>query len=389
MPDSKIDTLKAAFSTLDPEMSDEEITKNIEQAFGPGDFGRNLNNILEGMANKSDLASKLYFRINDDILSQWEAIKAAGVAPMPLTEPNIKEALNGLRKYAANNPEDPTPWKGYISQEGGRVPKFDQLLEESRRLAAGNYILKKDYYAKAGEALRENLKIAENQVPNLDPTTADVSIGSYLPYSISYIKNELKKEAFAIEGEDPEVRDAKLEELQRTLIQQERERFQGILEASTVDFDETLVQELTGATRSKAEEKYTTLRKFKILPPNFREQVKTERTQMVSDGELVELGVSLFRHGFDSFDPESYKLLKKAVPTLDARDVKLFGNRLEFNTKVAEWVSIIKKDDLTRKGGEALTEEERKQREIYNGFGIYDEASLNEFANAQNIIGNY
>ena len=389
MPDSKIDTLKAAFSTLDPEMSDEEITKNIEQAFGPGDFGRNLNNILEGMANKSDLASKLYFRINEDILSQWEAIEAAGIAPMPLTEPNIKEALNGLRKYAANNPEDPTPWKGYISQEGGRVPKFDQLLEESRRLAAGNYILKKDYYAKAGEALRENLKIAENQVPNLDPTTADVSIGSYLPYSISYIKNELKKEAFAIEGEDPEVRDAKLEELQRTLIQQERERFQGILEASTVDFDETLVQELTGVTRSKAEEKYTTLRKFKILPPNFREQVKTERTQMVSDGELVELGVSLFRHGFDSFDPESYKLLKKAVPTLDARDVKLFGNRLEFNTKVAEWVSIIKKDDLTRKGGEALTEEERKQREIYNGFGIYDEASLNEFANAQNIIGNY
>jgi hypothetical protein len=389
MPDSKIDTLKAAFSTLDPEMSDEEITKNIEQAFGPGDFGRNLNNILEGMANKSDLASKLYFRINDDILSQWEAIKAAGVAPMPLTEPNIKEALNGLRKYAANNPEDPTPWKGYISQEGGRVPKFDQLLEESRRLAAGNYILKKDYYTDAGQTLRDNLKIAENQVPNLDPTTSDVSIGSYLPYSISYIKNELKKEAFAIEGEDPEVRDAKLEELQRTLIQQERERFQGILEASTVDFDETLVQELTGVTRSKAEEKYTTLRKFKILPPNFREQVKTERTQMVSDGELVELGVSLFRHGFDSFDPESYKLLNKAVPPLDARDVKLFGNRLEFNTKVAEWVSIIKKDDLTRKGGEALTEEERKQREIYNGFGIYDEASLNEFANAQNIIGNY
>jgi hypothetical protein len=389
MPDSKIDTLKAVFSTLDPEMSDEEITRNIEQAFGPGDFGRNLDNILESMANKSDLASKLYFRINDDILSHWEAIKAKGVAPMPLTEPNIKEALNGLRKYAANNPEDATPWKGYTAQEGGRVPKFDGLLEESRRLAAGNYILKKDYYAKAGEALKENLKIAENQVPNLDPTTADVSIGSYLPYSISYIKNELKKEAFAIEGEDPEVRDAKLEELQRTLIQQERERFQGILEASTVDFDITLVPELKGRDRSKAEEKYTTLRRFKILPPNFREQVKTERSQMVADGELIELGVSLFRHGFDSFDPESYTLLKKAVPTLDARDVKLFGNRREFNTKVAEWAEIIQKDDLTRKGGEALTEEEIKQREIYNGFGINDRGSLNEFANAQNIIGNY
>jgi hypothetical protein len=156
-----------------------------------------------------------------------------------------------------------------------------------------------------------------------------------------------------------------------------------------VDFDKTLVPELKGTERSKAEEKYTTLRRFKILPPNFRDQVKTERSQMVTDGELIELGVSLFRHGFDSFDPESYKLLNQAVPTLDARDVKLFGNRLEFNTKVVEWTAIIKKDDLTRKGGEALTEEERKQREIYNGFGIYDSDSLNDFANAQNIIGNY
>ena len=389
MPDSKIDTLKVVFSTLDPEMSDEEITKNIEQAFGPGDFGRNLNNILEGMANKSDLASKLYFRINDDILSQWEAIKAAGVAPMPLTEPNITEALEGLRKYAANNPEDPTPWKGYIAQEGGRVPKFQQLLEESKNLAAGNYILKKDYYTNAGQTLRENLKIAENQVTNLDPTTADVSIGSYLPYSISYIKNELKKEAFAIEGEDPEVRDAKLEELQRTLIQQERDRFQGILKASTVDFDETVLTGLAGKERKRAEEKYTTLRSFKTLPSNFRDQIKTERKQMVTDGALIELGVSLFRHGFDSFDPESYKLLNKAVPTLDARDVQLFGNRLEFNTKLAEWIAIIDKDILTRKGGEALTTEERKQREIYNGFGIYDRDSLNDFSNAQNTIGKF
>ena len=123
--------------------------------------------------------------------------------------------------------------------------------------------------------------------------------------------------------------------------------------------------ELTGKTRARAEEKYTTLRRFKILPPNFRDQVKTERSQMIADGEVIELGISLFRHGFDSFDPESYKLLNQAVPTLDARDVKLFGNRLEFNTKVAEWTSIIEKDRLTRRGGEALTEEERKQREIY------------------------
>lgn len=386
MPEGLVDTLVSVFSTLDPKMPKSEIMSKIEQTFeGSGDFGQNLDAALVGMAMKTDLAEKLYFRINDDILENWQAIKESPVQPMQLTPENIKEALDGLRLYAANNPEEATPWKGYIAQEGGRVTKFDELLVESRRIAAGNYIFKKDYYTTAGNTLRENLKIAEDSVEGLDPATADVSLGSYLPYSISYIKQELKKEAFKIADEDPEIRDAKLEELQRTLIQTERERFQGILEASTVDFERTVVLPLTGITKERAEEKYPTMRRFTTIPPNFRAQVKADRDKMIESGELVELGISLFRHGFTSFEPDSYKLLRKAVPPLDARDVRLFANRAEFNNKVFEWKEIIEKDKALRQ----LNDYERRQREVYNGFGIYNAETLNEFANAQNIVGKY
>jgi hypothetical protein len=386
MPEGLVDTLVSVFSTLDPKMPKSEIMSKIEQTFeGSGDFGQNLDAALVGMAMKTDLAEKLYFRINDDILENWQAIKESPVQPMQLTPENIKEALDGLRLYAANNPEEATPWKGYIAQEGGRVTKFDELLAESRRIAAGNYIFKKDYYTTAGNTLRENLKIAEDSVEGLDPATADISLGSYLPYSISYIKQELKKEAFKIADEDPEIRDAKLEELQRTLIQTERERFQGILEASTVDFERTVVLPLTGITKERAEEKYPTMRRFTTIPPNFRAQVKADRDKMIESGELVELGISLFRHGFTSFEPDSYKLLRQAVPPLDARDVRLFANRAEFNNKVFEWKEIIEKDKALRQ----LNDYERRQREVYNGFGIYNAETLNEFYDAQNIVGKY
>ena len=389
MPEYKMNILKGIFSTLDPDLEQEEIKGYVDQVFQEGDMGDNLLNTLNRVASEGDLAESLYFRINSDVLAEYKEIKELrDLTPRPITDDTIPVILNEFRSYQANNDEEVDPWKGFLSANP-RIKKFDELLDESKRLSAGNYVLKKDYYTSAGQTLRDNLKIAENQVTNLDPTTADVSIGSYLPYSISFIKNELKKEAFAIEGEDPEVRDAKLEERQRKLIQDERDRFQGILKASTVDFDETVVTGLAGKERKRAEGKYTTLRSFKTLPPNFRDQVKTERKLMVTNGSLIELGVSLFRHGFDSFDPESYKLLNQAVPTLDARDVQLFGNRLEFNTKVAEWTAIIDKDKLTRKGGEALTTEERKQREIYNGFGIYDRDSLNDFSNAQNTISKF
>ncbi len=379
MPESKIKTLKAAFSTLDPDMDDEEMLTKIQQAFeGPGDFGQNLGNILECIASESDLAAKLYFRINDDILSQWEAIKKAGVTPMQKTDENIAEALEGLERYAIDNPEDPAPWKGYISEQGGRVPKFDELLERSEELAAGVYVLNKDYYKTAGTALRERLKIAEDKITEGIPS---ITTGSYFPFALSYIKKELRKKAKTIANEDPEVRDAKLEELQRTLLETETSRFDGMAQASTVDFKKTSVTELAGEAAKTMQQKYPTMRPMGERPQFFRRELAIDRQKMVEDRDFIELGLSLTRYGFTSFDPESWKLIQKAGVGIDAADVRLFSHRAEFNNKVDEWKEVVRKDAIRQE----LTEEEREQRDIYNGFGIYNEASLIDFEDAQSI----
>lgn len=378
MPESKIKTLKAALSTLDPDMDDEEMLTKIQQAFeGPGDFGQNLGNILEDIANESDLAAKLYFRIKADILSQWQAIKESGVTPMQKTDENIAEALQGLERYAADNPEDPAPWKGYISEQGGRVPKFDELLERSEELAAGVYVLNKDYYKTAGTALRERLKTAEEITKGIPTVTS----GSHFPYALSYIKEELRKKAKTIANEDPEVRDAKLEELQRTLIERETKRFEGMAQASTVDFKKTPVIELAGEQAKTMQQKYPTMRPMGERPQFFRRELAVDRQKMVEDSDLLELGLSLTRYGFTSFDPESWKLIEKAGVGIDAADVRLFSHRAEFNNKVEEWKEIVRKDAIRQ----ALTEEEKEQRDIYNGFGIYNEATLSDFEDAQSI----
>lgn len=379
MPESKIKTLKAALSTLDPDMGDEEMLTKIQQAFeGPGDFGQNLGNILEGIASESDLAAKLYFRINDDILSQWEAIKKAGVTPMQKTDENIAEALAGLERYAADNPEDPAPWKGYIAEQGGRVPKFDELLKRSEELAAGVYVLNKDYYKTAGTALRERLKTEEEKVTEGIPS---ITVGSYFPYALSYIKEELRKKAKTIANEDPEVRDAKLEELQRTLIETETSRFEGMAQASTVDFKKTKVTEIAGTQAETMQQKYPTMRPLGERPQFFRRELAVDRQKMVEDNDIIDLGLSLTRYGFTSFDSESWKLIEKAGLGIDAADVRLFSHRAEFKNKVDEWREVVRKD-ATR---QALTEEEKEQRDIYNGFGIYNEDTLSDFEDAQSI----
>jgi len=378
MPESKIKTLKAALSTLDPDMDDEEMLTKIQQAFeGPGDFGQNLGNILTGIANESDLAAKLYFRINEDILSQWEAIKKAGVTPMQKTDENIAEALEGLERYAADNPEDPAPWKGYIAEQGGRVPKFDELLKRSEELAAGVYVLDKDYYKTAGTALRERLKTAEEKVKGIPSVTA----GSHFPYALSYIKEELRKKAKTIANEDPEVRDAKLEELQRTLIETELKRFEGMSQASTVDFKKEKVTELAGIQAEEMQQKYPTMRPLGERPQFFRRELAVDRQKMVENNAILELGLSLTRYGFTSFDSESWKLIEKAGSGIDAADVRLFSHRAEFKNKVDEWREVVRKDAMRQ----ALTEEEKEQRDIYNGFGIYNEDTLSDFEDAQSI----
>jgi hypothetical protein len=70
-------------------------------------------------------------------------------------------------------------------------------------------------------------------------------------------------------------------------------------------------------------------------------------------------------------------MLQKA--NLDADDVKLFGTIGELNSMYLEFDDILKKD-LER---QSLSEEEKKIKETYQGLGVFNSESLDNFYNAQ------
>jgi len=382
MPEYKMNILKGIFSTLDPDLEQEEIKGYVDQVFQEGDMGDNLLNTLNRVASEGDLAESLYFRINSDVLAEYKEIKELrDLTPRPITDDTIPVILDEFRSYQADNDEEVDPWKGFLSANP-RIKKFDELLDESKRLSAGNYVLKKDYYTSISTSIRENLKAVEQQ-GTLKGATPEITSGVYLPSSISYIKKEVKKEAFKLAGEDPDVRDAKLELLTNQLIQEEKQRFEGVAIASTIEFEKGVPPEL-GILGPKEEKrvlgKYPSVREEPTKDINIRslrQQVEEDRDVMSTEGDLDPLRVSITRYGFNQWSPKNAELLTKA--SLDVADARLFANSNQFNFISGDWLDIIEKDERREK----LTDNEKEQRKIYNSLGIFDKESWDAYYIAQ------
>ena len=383
MPEYKMNILKGIFSTLDPNLEQEEIKSYVDQVFQGGDMGDNLLNTLNRVASEGDLAESLYFRINSDVLADYKEIKELrDLTPRPITDDTIPVILDEFRSYVADNDEEVDPWKGFLSANP-RIKKFDELLDESKRLSAGNYVLKKDYYTNISTGIRENLKAVEG---TLKGPTPEVTSGVYLPSSISYIKKEVKKEAFKLAGEDPDVRDAKLELLTNQLIQEEKQRFEGVATASAVEFEKkaALGLDILGPKKEKQVlEKYPSIREEPTKEINIRslrQQVDKDRDLMSKEDEIDPLKVSITRYGFNQWSPKNAELLTKA--SLDVADARLFANSNQFNFISGDWLDIIEKDERREK----LTDNEKEQRKIYNSLGIFDKESWDNYYEVQEVF---
>ena len=388
MPASKLITLRSIFTSMNPEMQQEQVDQYIDKVFaGTGDIGQNLLNVLDEVAaTEGDLASSLYFKINDDVIRDYEQIKGIGITPIAITEETMPEVLEDFRAYVKDNPEEDEPWKGYLSREGGRIPRFQELIDESETLTAGNYVLKKDYYKNIASQLLANLGAIDDKLKDSDITLDDRSY-FYNSGAVSYIKNEVKKEAFRLQAADEDVRDAALEDLTTKLIQAERRRYEGMAKASAISYDVdtpiTVEGFFKGEKAEALEEKYKTLFPESLLEqrrkeiPFFRRDIEADRKKMFTDDEIEPLAISLTRYGYASFDSESYKMLQKA--NLDADDVQLFGTLGELNRMYLEFYDVLQKD-LER---QPLSEEEQKVKETYQGLGIHDVPSLDAFRKTQ------
>ena len=386
MPDAKLNTMRSAISTIMPKLKKEEVEAYIDRAFAestrPGDLGQSFLNILDELGSTSDTASALYFPIAQGALKDYKEVSAVGasIKPANIADPEVREEeLEKFRMYVRDNPDEEVPWKGWIASQGGRVEKFEELLEESERLTAGNYVQKKDYFQNVPMILRAQLKSKakslEAQELNISQT-ADL----YSPESISYVLSELKDKAVELKDLEPVERDKQLKAFSIELMDEESRRYEGIAKASSIIISRDPESPYTSAELRKQESKirYASLEEDRVTN---RAEINRNRSKMVDNAHLQSLRLSLTRHGFDRFDPKSADML--SLSRLDGADVKLFYSNSELNRYLLEWDGIIEKD-LARE--EELTEEEKEIRAIYQKLGIFNKETLEIFANAQRVF---
>lgn len=382
MPEARLRALRSAFSMMG--VPQERIEGLIDQAFdAPGEFNKNLLTVLNGVATENDLAGSLFYRINKSFSIDMSKIREMGLTPIILNDENKKTILDELRKYQGDNPEEKVPWKGYLAAQGGRVEPFDELINLSEELTAGNYVFDRDYYKNIAKLVTDEFKnIAEALEADVDSEYSQsvslITPGSVASDSTAHIKNILKQKAFEIANEDPDVREIKLRELAKTALEEEKRLFRALATASAIDLErgETTVP-LKGKAKKEAEKKYKSISEDAELKPG---ELKQEREQMMADGDQQALGISLALYGYDQWDPNSYKALKAtSEPKLDAGEVKLFASTQEMNAVTSVWEDIILKEKT-----DELTQYEIDQRVIYSNLGIYNEKTLEQFRNVQN-----
>ena len=384
MPDAKLNTMRSAISTIMPKLKKEEVEAYIDRAFTePGDLGQNFLNILDELGSTSDTAAALYFPIAQGALKDYKEVSAVGasIKPANIADPEVREEeLEKFRMYVRDNPDEEVPWKGWIASQGGRVEKFEELLEESERLTAGNYVQKKDYFKNVPMILRAQLhskaKALEAKELNISQT-ADL----YSPESISYVLSELKDKAIELKDLEPTERDKQLKAFSIELMDQESRRYEGIAKASSIIISRDPEPTYTAEQAREMEVegiRYASLEKDRVTN---RAEINRNRKRMVEYNHTSSLALSLARHGFDRFDPQSADML--SLTGMDGADVKLFYSNSELNRYLLEWDGIIEKD-LARE--EELTEEEKEIRAIYQKLGIFNKETLEIFANAQRVF---
>ena len=384
MPDAKLNTMRSVISTIMPKLKKDEVEAYVDRAFTEsGNLGQNFLNILDELGSSSDTAAALYFPIGESALKDYKEVSAVGasIKPANVADPEVREEeLEKFRMYVRDNPDEEVPWKGWIASQGGRVEKFEELLEESERLTAGNYVQKKDYFQNVPMILRAQLKsrakALEGQELNISQT-ADL----YSPESISYVLSELKDKAIELKDLEPVERDKQLKAFSVELMDKESRRYEGIAKASSIIISRDPEPAYTAEQARKMEVegiRYASLEKDRVTN---RAEINRNRKRMVEYNHTSSLALSLARHGFDRFDPQSSEML--SLTGMDGADVKLFYSNSELNRYLLGWDGIIEKD-LARE--EELTDEEKEIRAIYQKLGIFNKETLEIFANAQRVF---
>lgn len=370
--------------------------------------------VLANQPNISDEAYNLYY---DNIGKINDGFEAAQISPLPPSalNPEVREQEVSEFRAWKQLPENIGKDAGNFVKEENKqygVTGFTELIEADKEETKGDYIVELDVYKTAKNALSNNLKMMTSDVGDIDADDLpDGFDDTFVLRAMPFINERLIEKAKEVADLPPDQREKALRDERTQAIADEKKRFEREAEAITsviatgsfdVGEDEAVeIQEKGKAEIDKPwsfdDVEYGSLKLLDFIPnaaPNAplrgvrgtmikSEDIEKDRVEMKKNEHIDAFRRSLYNFGYSEWTPESADDLAKA--RMDADDVKLFRNQLELRTVLQDWARVFQKD-IDRK---PLTTDEEEIRDLYQKFGIYDEATFEAFATAQdNLLSN-
>ena len=401
--------IKDSFVSLNPNLSTEQLDQELEALFnGTSSPVQLYNQRLRELANDSgDEGEHLYYENVDDIRDGYETALKFPFDPIPLTKDNRDKIIEEYEQHYEKTGEDATEFLRV--KYNNQIKMFPDLRGKSEELTAGDYVKDQPVYTRIKDRLTSELKLVDAEFEDDD---FELDYGNFLNVAYPSIQKKLEEKAKEIAGDEyTDSRERVLQDLATELLQIEKERYEGIVQAKGISSDIKAIteeqkaalepsRERGGLRIAKGDIKYSSLDETKTRKKQSkykagrlsstsytsgkidRNLINEERKLMIKNRDRTDLKLSLVRHHFEEYKPESAEILNKAA--LDFMDVRLFGNDQEFRNIIGLWRPVLDKDLKNEK----LTEDEKKIRDEFQQFGVFDANTMSQFMGTQETMLN-
>jgi len=385
-----------------------DINGLVDQVFtGPGKPMTQFQQVLRQAANNPnypDIVNERYYSNVDNIDRGFEASSNRPIRASALTPEDIADETKILQDYLEKNPTK--TWQEFERTRNYKLP--DEMKTFGDNFVKGNYVFNMDEYKNVEPSLDARLDAILDEEEFDDLSSGEGR--AFLESNAVFVKERVERKAVEVADLPKEERDQAIRDELKAALDEEEARFRARMNAKTsalapnqrlrpeqvesIEKEGVAIRDdLTPYIFSENKDfKYPTL----MLADRFdnpsvsqadvdadRKKMRDREKKANSSEKLLikaQLKRSLYRFGYNSWNPESVEVMEEAG--MDADDVRLFKDDAELRDIAIGWDEIMQKDER----GETLTEEEKETRALFNKLGIYNEETLQIFYSAQTAL---
>ncbi len=363
-----------ALALSNPTASEEELEAMFAGVFeGSGSALQNFSALIrENAINGPDAVADMYFESRREIDYNLGQVSNRPMSPLLMSDDRQAKELEAFELYMAKNPTKDA--RDFVKDTNRPYNTFPALKKRSTELTAGQYVLDTDGYKSIGSDLNKVVDTIEDEFD--------------LPFAapfVSSIKADIEEQVLAyaktVSGDENALELVKKE--QARLFDSANDYLKGMARGSSVTLSAITEAQITsleeadksvGSRRSKV-----TYNALKSKNPT-RSEIDADIIKATDNQHGEQLGLILYRHGFNSYTPDAAK--KLSVAGLDAGDVVLFGSSSELQTVTRAWSDTL--SNMTDIG--KLNDAQKKTRDEMSAFGVYDFTSLAKFIALQQSL---